>query len=68
MAKAFKCDLCGKYTDYVRTVGGVSFKIGEIRDEFTGTRDKVKIVEEVCLDCYEKISEKVKEVYENSKE
>lgn len=68
MARAFKCDLCGKYTDYARTVGGLDFKIGERRDEFTGTHDKMKEVKDVCPECHEKIIETIKNIYVRSKE
>lgn len=68
MAKAFKCDLCGKYTDCARTVGGLDFKIGESRDEFTGTHNKMKEIKDVCPDCYEKIIETIKSIYARAKE
>lgn len=66
IAKAFRCDLCNKYTDYIRNVGGLDFKIGKRRDEFTGKHDKMKEVREVCPDCHEKILNTVKELYEQA--
>lgn len=66
MAKAYRCDLCNKFTDCVQNVSGFDFKIGERHDEFTGTRAKMKEVKEVCLDCHEKILNTVKELYKNA--
>lgn len=66
MAKAYRCDLCNKFTDYVRDVEGLDFKIGERHDEFTGNYDKMREVREVCPDCHEKILKTVKEIYNNA--
>ena len=66
MAKAYRCDLCNKFTDYIENVGGLNFKIGERHDEFTGTHAKMKEVKEVCRDCHEKILNTVKELYDNA--
>lgn len=55
MAKAYRCDLCQIFTDYAHKVDGLDFKIGEYRDEFTGTHDRKQEVHEVCPDCYNKI-------------
>lgn len=59
MAKAYRCDLCNKFTDYAYKVDGLDFKIGERRDEFTGTCDKRQEVHEVYQDCYDKIMKTV---------
>lgn len=63
MAKAYRCDLCNKFTDYAHKVDGLDFKIGELRDEFTGTYDKRQEVHEVCPDCYNKIMDTVESLY-----
>lgn len=67
MAKAFKCDLCGKLTEYAEKVGGLNFKIGEYRDEFTGRHARMKEIEDICPDCHEKIIATVRDIYEQSK-
>lgn len=66
MGKAYRCDLCNKFTDCVKNVSGFDFKIGERHDEFTGTRAEMKEVKEVCLDCHKKILNTVKELYEQA--
>lgn len=63
MAKAYKCDLCGKYIGRAYSVGGLDFKIGEYRDEFTGIHNRKKEVHDVCRDCYEKIMHTVESLY-----
>ncbi len=63
MAKAYECDLCGKLVRTARKIDGVNFKIGERKDEFTGTHDKIKEVREICTPCYEKIMETVMDIY-----
>lgn len=63
MAKVYRCDLCNKFTDYAYKVDGLDFKIGERRDEFTGTYDKRQEVHEVCQDCYDKIMKTVESLY-----
>jgi len=66
MAKAYKCDLCGKLVESAANIGGVDFKIGERRDEFTGTHAEMKEVKEICIPCHQKIMETVKSIYEES--
>lgn len=66
MARAYRCDLCNKFTDCVQNVSGFDFKIGEQHDEFTGTRAKMKEVKEVCLDVTKKVLNTVKELYKNA--
>lgn len=64
--KAYRCDLCNKFTDCVKNVGGLDFKIGEQHDEFTGTHANMKEVKEVCLNCHKKILNTVKQLYEQA--
>lgn len=64
--RAYRCDLCNKFTDYVKKVDGLDFKIGERHDEFTGTHDEMKEVEEICKSCHERILITVKEIYNNA--
>lgn len=63
MARAYICDLCKNFTGYAYKVEGLDFKIGEYRDEFTGTHDKKQEVHEVCPDCYNKLIEAVESLY-----
>lgn len=65
MSRAYKCDLCKRFTETVYKIDGFDFKIGEYRDEFIGTHEKRHEVHEVCKDCYEKIMETVVSLYFN---
>ena len=64
--KAYKCDLCGKFASSCYKVGGLDFKIGEYRDEFTGRHDRKQEVHDVCEDCYKQIMETVESLYSQS--
>ncbi len=68
MAKAYKCDLCGKLVESAMSVSGIDFKIGERKDEFTGTHGKMKEVKEICIPCHQKIMETVIKIYEGRKQ
>lgn len=50
-SRAYKCDLCKRFTEAAYKIDGFDFKIGEYRDEFTGTHEKRHEVHEVCKDC-----------------
>lgn len=63
MAKAYRCDLCGNFTECAYKVDGLDFKIGEYRDEFTGKHDRIHEAHETCSDCYKKIMETVESLY-----
>lgn len=63
--RAYKCDLCGKFTEHARKVDGLDFKVGEYVNEFTGITDIDHGVHDLCKDCYGKIMKTVKSLYDH---
>lgn len=69
MAKAFVCDVCGKFTKLINSISGFDIKIGERHDEFIGTYPRMHEIHDVCNNCYNQIKDKIVEMYqENQKE
>lgn len=66
MAKAYKCDLCGKYVDSCCGLNGIDIYPNEFR-KIGITKDKKHEAKEVCSDCYEKIKSAVIESFKNGK-
>ncbi len=64
MARAYKCDLCGKYVNYAFDVSGINFKTGERHDEFFGKRNEIYEVKEVCSDCHDKLIDCARKIWE----
>ena len=50
MAKAYKCDICGKLTTSASKIKGIDFKIGERYDSINGMQSVYNEVEDVCYE------------------
>lgn len=65
MAKAYRCDLCGKYADDCYKVGGIDLYPSDLIKVVIDKSTKHE-VSEICKQCYEKILGTVTEIYRNA--
>lgn len=65
MAKAYKCDLCGKFIDDCYGVGGLDIYPRELR-KIGIDKDSKYEVKEVCKDCHEKIRNVAMDIFKEN--
>ncbi len=65
MAKAYKCDVCGKLVENCYKISGLDIFLNRLMDSRINEEKHIEI-SECCKDCYEKIHETVKEIWKEN--
>ena len=65
MAKAYKCDLCGKFINDCYAVSGIDIYPSDLR-KMGIDQGKKHEVREICRECSEKIDEIVQKIFKEN--
>ncbi len=65
MAKAYKCDLCGKFVDDCYRVSGINIYPSELR-KMGIDKDERYEAKELCEDCYDSIRNAAIEIFKKN--